>query len=316
MSDRVRVILATKFPAQYIRDTIEPGLRALGVDVLSTVETSWKGTIRDVDAIAFMFQMCSHADYDAFKQRAKVASVPFVLLSRRMPEWRSAFQLAGVRLPRGLEQSAPPSVLSRAELPQPRPARALPRTFGAALRAARNEEDVTQDFIADLCGVSASLVGAWEADKQPLAPDCYDKLTEIFPELETAPAPEMTRRRSHRGPMVAADPEPRSPPVAPAVPILAPSKPINGHAVVSPLVGLLRAARALGITGDVVVVVTDDGVRVQVGSETWTGASDADAIAQARAALNDRLTAQLARLNEARALLASTHEAADAPKRP
>jgi transcriptional regulator with XRE-family HTH domain len=304
-----RILLATQFPEQFIRDTIIPGLRAIGADVTRLVGTNFDGPIdRDrYDAVAFMFQMCSHQHYDAFKARAKTAGVPFVLVSRKSVEWVTSFRMAGVKLP---------AVRSGSTTPLPRPApivsepppppRPVYASFGAALRAERSAEEVTQSFIADLCGVSSALVGAWEADRQAIALDCYEKLTELFPSLADAPAPEIARKAGHRGPLTPRreDPQPMplKLPVAPPT-FVTVAKP-NGHPIASPWVALLQAARALGVAGEASMSFTERAAEVKIGAETWTGDTPEEACQAARAALDGRLSALVARLTEARQLLA------------
>ncbi len=70
-----------------------------------------------------------------------------------------------------------------------------------------------------------------------------------------------------------------------------------------PLDGLLRAARALGIAGDVAIVMGDSGAKVLVGAESWTGTTPAAAVEAARKELSDRLAEQLRRLAEAQSML-------------
>jgi hypothetical protein len=332
-AQRARVILATKFPPKYIEDTIVPGLTAIGADVVRVVGTDFDGRIADVDAVLFMFQYCGHDEYKVFKSRSKAAGVRFVTLTRQSSEWVSALRIAGIRLPvvRSSDlQAAPPPTSAPIVAPSPPPPRV--RTFGAALRAARSSEEVTPDFVADLCEVSVTDVEAWEADRAPIDVDAYDKLTELFVSLMDAPSPNITRRSlprpaplpavpaSVRGPAPspAPTPPPASTPQAPAPvvpfqptpqpaappPIAAqPAKERNGHAVVAPLTSLLRAARALGIKDDLHVAVTDAGVEVKLGSEKWTGATDEEATTAARRAMDERLGALLRRVTEARQLL-------------
>lgn len=298
-----RLMLATKFPEQYIRDTIEPNLRAIGATVSRVVSVDFDGQIRDIDAIAFMFQMCSHTAYDNFKQRAKTAGVPFVLLSRKSAEWLTAFRMAGIRLPvaRAEKPSLPVPPPPVAPVPAAEEPTPPPPTFGAALRLARVSEEVTQAFIAELCGTDQTMVSGWERGRHPISLECYEKLTELFPTLAVAPAPEITRRQLARR---IVDP-PRSEPK----PIEQPaSAKVNGHPGGSSLIGLLRAARALGIQGDVSVCFDEAAATVKIGLDKWQGATPDDAIAAARTSLGERLNDLLRRVTEARNLLAFAPE--------
>lgn len=198
---------------------------------------------------------------------------------------------------------------------------------------------MTPDFVADLCEVSVADVEAWEADRAPIDVDAYDKLTELFVSLMNAPSPDITRKRLPRppappsptpvptvapisarvpasapapatpasppqaqAPVVAFQPTPQ-PTAPPPVALQAPKAERNGHALVSPLTGLLRAARALGIKDDIHVSVTDAGVEAKLGSEKWSGSTDEEAITAARRSMDERLGALLRRVTEARQLL-------------
>jgi hypothetical protein len=69
------------------------------------------------------------------------------------------------------------------------------------------------------------------------------------------------------------------------------------------LTGLQRAAKVLGMTGDLVVRVSDAGVAVEIGAERWAGKDDG-VVAQARMALDGKLTEMLRSVELARAGLA------------
>lgn len=294
-----RVLLATKFPEQFVRDTVVPGLRDLGLDVVRTVGTDFDGDIKNCDVIAFMFQYCSHSSYDNFKRRAKQAGVPLMLLSRKQAEWPAAFRTAGVTLPQrsvivanGKPLLPPP--------PPPKPPTPKTTTFGAALKEARKEEGVTQAFVAEMCGVVQNLVSLWETDKVPMASDCYGKLKEIFPALKDVPPPEFARKKARPGLKPAGAP-PAAPEPAPAA---LPPKVVNGHRHALPLAGLRLAARALGIVGPVTVTIDDSATDVRVGDGTWTMPAPDEAVEAARGALDERLRELLGQIEAARQSLA------------
>lgn len=341
VTQRARVLLATKFPPKYIEDTIVPGLHEIGVDVARVVDTSFDGKIPDVDAVLFMFQYCGHDEYKVFKSRTKAAGVRFITLTRQSSEWVAALRLAGVKLPyvRTADvPAAPPPTSTPVVAPSPPPPRF--RTFGAALRSVMSAEDVAPTVLADICEVSVSDVEEWCADRAAIDVDAYDKLTELFVSLMDAPSPEIARRSLPRPPpppsptpmpappsvrapahvIAAPAPEmvintapvvrtPDAPPAPPVVVAFSPSPPPApkteraAPAVASPLVGLLRAARALGIKDDVHACASDVGVEVKLGAETWSGATDAEAIGLARRSLDERLAALLRQVTEARQML-------------
>lgn len=310
MSEAKRILLATKFPEQFIRDTIVPGLRAIGVEVTRIVDVAFEGQIRDVDAVAFMFQMCSHVAHDNFKARAKAAGVPFLLLTRQSVEWPRAFKMAGIDLPM---RPINPTPLPTAETPKkngvivangapliPPPAKApettvepSPVTFGEALRAYRKRERVNQSVVAGLCGVDQSTISGWEGGA--VVPEAqYRKLCELSPDIAAAIPPSFTARPGR----------PRSEPR----PVVVPLKPVekaNGHDHrPRPLEGLRRAARALGMKGAITITLDDGASEVRVGEESWGSGPDADAAVEtARKALAERLADLIRMATEARAEL-------------
>jgi hypothetical protein len=81
-------------------------------------------------------------------------------------------------------------------------------------------------------------------------------------------------------------------------PVLALPVKANGHSHHRPpLEALLRAARAVGIVGDITVTVNEHGTTVRVGEEVFSGAFD-DAVERARAVLVERLREQARLANE------------------
>ncbi len=332
---RVRVLLASKFPERFIQETISPGLAEIGVDVVRIVGVDHAGPLRDVDAIAFMFQMCSHSQSNVFKKRAKEAGIPFLMLSRHSVEWPAAFRLLNIRLP----PSRPaPVAATRADVVSI--VEAPPRSFGMALRRARAREDVSIEFVADLCEVSPDIATRWETDAAPMTVDAYDKLCEIFPALSIAPSPEIARRgpsvlrfgakegelgdisptSSKRvvelrpvtppppAPAPAPDPAPVvTPVVATPAPVVelppAPPPPPAPSPTGLALDALLPGARALGLTGEGTLVFSENTARLTIGGEEWVGVTTAEAIATAALKISAKLDEQIARFQAARSTL-------------
>lgn len=64
-----------------------------------------------------------------------------------------------------------------------------PRTFGAALKLARQVEGLDQSELGDLMDVSDSAVSNWETGGTTPVRDNYNKLLALFPHLADAPLP-------------------------------------------------------------------------------------------------------------------------------
>lgn len=61
--------------------------------------------------------------------------------------------------------------------------------FSAALRLIRHAEELRQEDVADLVGVSPSAVGSWELEESIPVEECYRALLGIFPKLAEAERP-------------------------------------------------------------------------------------------------------------------------------
>ena len=73
------------------------------------------------------------------------------------------------------------------------------KTFAEALRRARVREGFAQDEIAELIGVSAQAVSAWETEvNTPVVPN-WDALLDLFPELASFRPPKMKNREKPDG---------------------------------------------------------------------------------------------------------------------
>lgn len=306
-----RVFLAAKFPRQFLEETVIPNLNALGITVDKIVPVDFKGDLR-TDAVLFMFQYCSHVTHDQFKARCKAAGVKFVLLDRHAAGWRHSLTKAGMRLPDYVVAAKP---LPVAEVPAKPPVvaeepmeaepvsetiyRAAHATFGEALKAARVAAGHSQADVGAVCEVDQATVSQWEQRGRATQPEHYAALLQLFPALATAPKPPFATRAWGRVKKPAVSLVPALP--APMAPV-AVLKPVGR--VAPPLSGLLRAARALGISGKLTVTVDDAESQVCVGAELWTGTSPDAAVETARAALDERLGVAMRRMEEARASLA------------
>jgi transcriptional regulator with XRE-family HTH domain len=65
-----------------------------------------------------------------------------------------------------------------------------PATFGVALRRERELEDVDQETVADILGVSGQAVSFWENEVNCPVKENFDKLLALFPRLRHAPEPD------------------------------------------------------------------------------------------------------------------------------
>lgn len=312
-----RVLLAAGFPPDYIQDTIVPSLVALGIEVTKVVPVDYKGEIRHVDAVLFMFQYTSLAAHDKFKERTKALGIKFILLERQSSGWSRAFRLAGLRFPGHPAQPAPmpiatvppkapllfvgdgkplipPLAHPKQEVHEAEPEsgpREVALPFGKALAAERKALGLSQGETGALAGASQSAVSHWECGGAVPAP-CYAALVDNFPNLAKAQKPTMATRFNRLGATGSAPSEPVTPPaveVRPATPV-EPPKPTTPRPL--PLDGLRRAARALGITGPISVIVDDGASKVTAGESTWHGAGPDEAVETARAALDGMLRAK------------------------
>lgn len=310
------VILATKFPADFVGDTIVPGLRDLGIHVERVVSTRFEGAI--TADVLFMLEYCGHDDQSQLKARTKAAGFRFVLLSRKRADWAGDFRKVGYHVPGHPVNPTPLPVAETPKkpagiivangaplLPPPPmvPVEALP--FGKELRDELKRQGITQKDFAALVGVSAPTVVFWIAGK-PAQPDHYAKILDLLPALKDKAKPPLPLRDHATGrtkapvalpsvtspqPVAVALPEPlvAPAPVAPPQAPVAVFSPRVASAARPPLAGLLRAARALGIKGPVTVVADDPETVVTVGGEPWKH-TDADvAVEAARKALVARL---------------------------
>ncbi len=104
-------------------------------------------------------------------------------VSHTRPHERPVTTSLGAKLQEALHP-APPPVVTPAPTPPERFA-----TFGAALKALRERENVPQRTVGELCGVDASAVGHWEVNRTVPVAENYEKLLKLFPALQDAPRP-------------------------------------------------------------------------------------------------------------------------------
>lgn len=326
--ETTKVLLVADFPSDYIRDTIAPSLTQIGIEVTRVVPTDYKGQFGDVAAVLFMFQMTSHSRHDAMKERAKKAGVRFILLERQSSGWVRAFQVAGLDFPgypikpaplpvappskppalivaNGAPLIPPPSrprqeahEVDEPEEPQSgeRETTAAGLTFGQALVAARRAGQHSQRDVAAVCDTDQGIVSRWEHDL-PIQPAHYAKVLELFPSLSAGPAPRLAKNPGPGKPRTV--PIPTAPP-APTPPVAVLVPPMAHAARPLPLDGLRRAARALGITGPIAVIVDDGESKVTAGQFTWPGAGPDEAVESARADLDKRLKEKRAKMEAER----------------
>lgn len=81
----------------------------------------------------------------------------------------------------------PPSVVEPLPMPEATPA---PRSFGEALRRERELEDVDQETVGGILGVTGQAVSSWETERVSPVKDHYTKLVQLFPRLAHAPEPD------------------------------------------------------------------------------------------------------------------------------
>ena len=178
--------------------------------------------------------------------------------------------------------------------PDPRP------MFHVGLRHEIEASGNSRRLVAETIGVSSALVDQWAVGHR-VAADHYEALLLLFPALKDCAKPDFTTRNRSRGNTPQASPAMPAPVEAP-VPAMSPptecAKPRP-----APLAGLLRAARALGMTGKVSLEIDDVETVVVVGAERWQGATPDDAVEVARQSLDGRLGDLLRRVEEARAML-------------
>lgn len=181
--------------------------------------------------------------------------------------------------------------------PAPPPATAL-TLFGDWLRSSRGS--TAQKDAAALLGISPAHLCKLEYNHGVPSPSLLGKIHDLYgkPPAHVIEPKIGVEARPRSALMPVTAPVEVAPPTAAA----ASEKPANGHHVVasaSSLTGLRRAARALGMTGEVVVRVGDDTTTITIGDElSWPGTDPDDAIAAARRDLDARLRRARASLEE------------------
>lgn len=316
VSPKVLVVAGSR-PKQF-DDHILPAMNGLGLTVVRVVSPTYRGSLEDIDAVLLMFQFCGREQYTALRSQCNTAKVKFIILPQQTAGWLTTFAEHALRVPgkpvyaRPLPVPPTPIVHPKAEACEAQEPEEVGNepdhaTFGQALHLARRAGRHSQVDVAAVCDVEQSMVSRWELGS-PLQRDHYEKLLELFPVLKTAAVPQFAtrsgpgkRKSGTNGAHVAVggvsvttfaprpDVEVRdtrktpTPPVAVIVPSMAhAARPL-------PLDGLRRAARALGVTGPIAVIVDDGASKVTAGDLTWHGTGPDEAVETARAALDKRL---------------------------
>jgi hypothetical protein len=294
-------LLVTTFPGKHVEQSIVPKLRAANIDVRAIVTPGSTRALDDVKAVLVIAQGTSEADRMALRKRAHAAQVSVVVLPPEASRWPGI--LSAAHLPDEPEPVMKPAPAPVAPPPKPAPAPVAPPpkpadpprptaiTFGAWLKSCREQSKATSVTVAATLGVSDSLLYGWESERMPIARDHLAKVYDLYgkPPAHVA-APQLTQRQQRRDQM----PEP----VAIQVPPVATPPKVNGHAVNGkahhpPLLGLLRAARALKIAGPVTITINDAQTTIEIGEECFPGALPDEAVAAAREHLNGKLAEQV-----------------------
>lgn len=325
------VLLVSGFPSSFIEDKMVPGLRAIGVSVKRVVGVRFAGDIEGVDAVAYMFEMSSHGESEGFRRRADKAGVKFVLLSRKSSEWLGEFKRAGLPVSgkpvdaTPLPLPPPPIVYAKVEACEAQePEEAEPAedasddeletagapflAYGETVASGREKAGLSQVEFAELLGISRGHLRQIEGGNRAPSRDLHIKIVGMLPDVAkvTVAFAARPRGRAVAAQHAALTSRAAATPLAPVQvpPVLALPVKANGHSHHRPpLEALLRAARAVGIGGNITVTVNEQGTTVRVGEEVFSGAFD-DAVEKARGVLVDRLREQARRTSELLAELA------------
>lgn len=250
----------------------------------------FRGPLTEYRAVVLLDNATTEAERGYFKKAAHAAGVALITLPAEKARWGRLIaehhltdeEIEIVYVNPLPEKPAPETHTAPEAEPAPAPA---PMSFGDWLRSSRGH--TAQKDAASVLGISAGHLCNLEYDRAPLSPSLLAKIHDLY---GTPPA-------NVSSPRIGAEPRPPSLPL----PVAAPEKPANGHHVVAPassLTGLRRAARALGMTDEVLVRVGDDTTTIQIGVHAWSGADPDAAIAAARRDLDARLRQARARLEE------------------
>lgn len=264
----------------------------------------FRGPLTEYRAVVLLDNATTEAERGYFKKAAHAAGVALITLPAEKARWGRLIaehhltdeEIEIVYVNPLPEKPAPETHTAPEAEPAPAPAPA-PMLFGDWLRSSRG--NTSQKDAAAVLGISAGHLCNLEYDRAPLSPSLLAKIHDLYgkpPAHVGSPRIGAEQRPPSLTLPVAAPVEVVPPPV-PA----APEKPANGHHVVAPassLTGLRRAARALGMTDEMVVRVGDDTTTIQIGVHAWSGADPDAAIAVARRDLDARLRQARARLEE------------------
>jgi DNA-binding XRE family transcriptional regulator len=319
------VLLVSEYKQNELDQTILPRLRAFGFEP-RVVDLKHKGPLEGYSAVLFMFQQCNHAKHDSFKGRAKLAGIPFVLLTRETVTWPVTLRRVGLKVldaPMAIEPAPlPPSPLLPEAIPEAIPVvgaapeigvvvasswgvageesvtSSVARPFHATLAEERVRAGLTQPALAKRLGVSRLVLANWERRRCMPTRERYGAICALFPGMVEAPPPRYATSPVY-GERLA--PVMVVPPVARRTAKVTPAPPPPKSAIVPkfPLDAIRKAARALNLTGslDVKVNLESGTAKVTVSGETpWEGRSATEAVTNCRLALEKRLRERCSKL--------------------
>jgi len=96
----IRAVLVSHFPPAFTHETLIPKMNELGVQVDQVVnaERNKDFGLGSANLVICMRDYMSHSSYDAAKDAAKKASLPFVALTRKSSDWESKLGVAVKRI--------------------------------------------------------------------------------------------------------------------------------------------------------------------------------------------------------------------------
>lgn len=312
------LLIAAKRPKQF-DDHILPKMRDFGITVVRTVEPTFRGSLEDIDAVFVMFEFCGRETYAALRRQCEIAKVKFIILPQQASAWLRIFAENGLRVPGKPVEATPlplppPTVVyakveaCEAQEPEeaepadgasddePETAGAPFLAYGETVASGREKAGLSQVEFAELIGISRGHLRQIEGGNRAPSRDLHIKIVGMLPDVAkvTVAFAARPRGRAVAAQHAALTSRAAATPLAPVQvpPVLALPVKANGHSHHRPpLEALLRAARAVGIGGNITVTVNEQGTTVRVGEEVFSGAFD-DAVEKARGVLVGRLREQ------------------------
>jgi len=307
------LLIAAKRPKQF-DDHILPKMRDFGITVVRTVEPTFRGSLEDIDAVFVMFEFCGRETYAALRRQCEIAKVKFIILPQQASAWLRIFAENGLRVPGKPVEATPlplppPTVVHAKAEPadgasddEPETAGAPFLAYGETVASGREKAGLSQVEFAELIGISRGHLRQIEGGNRAPSRDLHIKIVGMLPDVAkvTVAFAARPRGRAVAAQHAALTSRAAATPLAPVQvpPVLALPVKANGHSHHRPpLEALLRAARAVGIGGNITVTVNEQGTTVRVGEEVFSGAFD-DAVEKARGVLVGRLREQARLANE------------------